>query len=161
MTVFAFPTHREGFGNVAVEAGAAELPVVTFNSTGAVDAVRNGVTGTVVPVGDTKALANAILRYLNDNDLRFSMDLPADAVREPTFDPSRFGKKWMLTFASYSIQTAAPSPWNALRKRVSPPSIPRLIVSTGKSDYDGAMHQSAKASQHDLVKFRSRITQRP
>ncbi len=70
MTVFAFPTHREGFGNVAVEAGAAGLPVVTFQATGAIDAVLDGVTGTVVPLGDSDALTAAILRYFNDNQLR-------------------------------------------------------------------------------------------
>ena len=70
MSVFAFPTHREGFGNVAVEAGAAELPVVTFRATGAIDAVQDGVTGTVVAIGDSPALAAALLRYLNDPELR-------------------------------------------------------------------------------------------
>jgi glycosyltransferase involved in cell wall biosynthesis len=70
MTVFAFPTHREGFGNVAVEASAAELPVVTFQATGAVDAVLDGITGAVVERGDVDALADAILRYLNDDQLR-------------------------------------------------------------------------------------------
>jgi glycosyltransferase involved in cell wall biosynthesis len=69
MTVFAFPTHREGFGNVAVEASAAELPVVTYRSTGAVDAVQDGITGTVVELRDVDALANAILRYFNDPQL--------------------------------------------------------------------------------------------
>jgi glycosyltransferase involved in cell wall biosynthesis len=69
MSVFAFPTYREGFGNVAVEAGAAELPVVTFNATGAVDAVTES-TGTIVELGNSNALAMAVLRYFNDEALR-------------------------------------------------------------------------------------------
>ena len=70
MSVFVFPTHRDGFGNVACEASAAELPVVTFRATGAVDAVAEGVSGTLVDVGDAKALAAAIVRYLDDPELR-------------------------------------------------------------------------------------------
>ena len=70
MNVFAFPTHREGFGNVAVEAAAAELPVVGFRVTGVVDAVQDGVTGTLVEFGDKDGFANALSRYLSDELLR-------------------------------------------------------------------------------------------
>lgn len=66
MDVLAFPTHREGFGEVALEAAAAGKPVVTTNATGAVDGVVDGVTGIVVPVGDATAMAAALLRIIND-----------------------------------------------------------------------------------------------
>ncbi|HEY2881563.1 MAG TPA: glycosyltransferase family 4 protein [Pirellulales bacterium] len=69
ITVMAFPTYREGFPTVVLEAGAAELPVVAFRATGAVDAVEDGVTGLIVPLGDRQALAEGLLRYLNDPEL--------------------------------------------------------------------------------------------
>jgi glycosyltransferase involved in cell wall biosynthesis len=68
--VFAFPTYREGFGLVAVEAAAMELPVVATRIPGVVEAVEDGVTGTLVPPRDAEALARAIRIYLNDPDLR-------------------------------------------------------------------------------------------
>jgi glycosyltransferase involved in cell wall biosynthesis len=70
MTVFAYPSYREGFPNAPMEAAAMGLPVVATQVAGCVDAVQDGVTGTLVPPRDPEALAAAIRRYLNDPALR-------------------------------------------------------------------------------------------
>lgn len=64
MSVLALPTYREGLGLVALEAAVAGIPTVTTDVTGARDAVQEGVTGWRVPVGDSAALANALLEAL-------------------------------------------------------------------------------------------------
>lgn len=69
MDVLAFPSHREGFPNVPLEAAAAGLPVVGARATGTVDALVDGETGKLVPVGDVAALADALDGYLADPDL--------------------------------------------------------------------------------------------
>ena len=69
MDVFAFPTHREGFGNVTLEAHAAGKPVVAARATGVMDAVIDGVSGVVVPVGDARALARALELVIRDRKL--------------------------------------------------------------------------------------------
>lgn len=70
MDVVALPTYREGFPNVPLETAAMGLPIVATRVTGCVDAVQDGVTGTLVPVRDAGALAAALRRYLNDPPLR-------------------------------------------------------------------------------------------
>ncbi|MFJ5231621.1 glycosyltransferase family 4 protein [Kitasatospora sp. NPDC088391] len=76
--VFAMPcrTRRggldvEGLGIVYLEASATGLPVVAGDSGGAPDAVREGVTGYVVPGKDgERQLAERLVRLLGDEGLR-------------------------------------------------------------------------------------------
>ncbi len=70
LSVLVLPTHREGFSNVTIEAAAMGVPVVSTAVTGVVDAVVDGVTGTLVPVRNASALADALRRYLLDEKLR-------------------------------------------------------------------------------------------
>lgn len=68
--IIVLPTYREGFPNVLLEAAAMAKPVVATLIPGCIDAVADGVTGTLVPPKDATALAGAIDRYLTDPELR-------------------------------------------------------------------------------------------
>ena len=56
----------EGFGLVFLEANACGVPVVAGISGGALDAVQNGVNGLTVDGEDVSAIAQAIVRILDD-----------------------------------------------------------------------------------------------
>ncbi|AEU35840.1 glycosyltransferase family 4 protein [Granulicella mallensis] len=73
MDIFVLPTHREGFPNTVLEAQAAGLPVVTTDATGAVDAIEDGITGVLTPVGDADKLAETLLSLLSDPSRMQSM----------------------------------------------------------------------------------------
>ena len=70
MDVLLFPTYREGFGNVSIEAQAVEVPVITSNATGAQDTVDDEQTGFIVDIGDYKAMANKTEILMNNEILR-------------------------------------------------------------------------------------------
>lgn len=65
-SLFVFPSLEDGFGMVVAEAMASGLPVIVTENTGAKDCVREGVDGTIVPIRDEEALAEA-MRYMYEN----------------------------------------------------------------------------------------------
>lgn len=64
--VFLLPSHMEGLPVAILEAMATGLPVITTPVGAIEDAIEDGVTGLLIPVGDTAALSDAILRLLNN-----------------------------------------------------------------------------------------------
>jgi glycosyltransferase involved in cell wall biosynthesis len=63
----------ESFGRVMAEAMAASLPVVAYRSGGAVDVVADQETGFLIPPGDLPAMCDALIRLIEDDDLRKRM----------------------------------------------------------------------------------------
>jgi lipopolysaccharide/colanic/teichoic acid biosynthesis glycosyltransferase/glycosyltransferase involved in cell wall biosynthesis len=87
MDVLALPTYREGFPGVPLEAQASAVPVVTTRATGAVDSIVDGVTGFLIPVGDSDALTGAVAKLLDDSELRRRMGNAGRERTERDFHP--------------------------------------------------------------------------
>jgi len=68
--LLVFPSVMEGWGLTVIEANACGTPVIAFNVPGLRDSIINGETGLLVPYGDIKALANAIIKVLSEDELR-------------------------------------------------------------------------------------------
>lgn len=66
--VFVMPSLQEAFGQTALEAMACGTPVVGFDVGGIPDIVQDGITGRLVPVGDSEALGLAIKEVLDAPD---------------------------------------------------------------------------------------------
>jgi glycosyltransferase involved in cell wall biosynthesis len=79
------PAEREGLGLALLEAAAAGVPVVACAAGGVPDVVEHGVTGVLVPVGDTAALRGAVLRLLAAPDERARLGAAARARAERRF----------------------------------------------------------------------------
>ncbi len=64
MDLFVLPSHREGIPRACMEAAAMELPVIATDIRGCREVVLDGQTGTLVPVRNAAALAEAIEEML-------------------------------------------------------------------------------------------------
>jgi glycosyltransferase involved in cell wall biosynthesis len=87
--VSVIPSLEEGFGIPAAEAMGCEVAVVASDAGGLPEVVENGVTGLVVPRGDSAALAKAIGSLLADPQRRRQMGQAGRARALRMFDWDR------------------------------------------------------------------------
>lgn len=66
-----FPSYREGFPNVVIEAGAMGLPSIVTNINGSREIIIEGDNGTIIPPKDAEALYKAMKRFVeNPEDVK-------------------------------------------------------------------------------------------
>lgn len=63
--VLVFPSYREGFPNVVLQAGAMELPAIVTDINGCNEIVTEGENGMIVPPKNSSALLQAMQRILD------------------------------------------------------------------------------------------------
>ena len=64
-----FPSYREGFPNVVMQAGAMGLPSIVSDINGCNEIVKEAINGLIVKPKDALSLKNAMMRLLEDPDL--------------------------------------------------------------------------------------------
>lgn len=64
-----FPSYREGFPNVVIEAGAMGLPSIVTDINGSREIIIEGKNGTIIPPQDSEALYQAMKVFVENNDL--------------------------------------------------------------------------------------------
>jgi glycosyltransferase involved in cell wall biosynthesis len=84
--IVAFPSYyREGVPKSLIEACAVGRPIVTTDSTGCRDTVIDGYNGFLVPIKDSKALAEKLEALINNRSLRMLMGKNSRKLAEENF----------------------------------------------------------------------------
>ena len=65
-----FPSYREGFPNVVLQAGAMNLPCIVTDINGSNEIISDGINGIIIPPKSNIELYEAMLVLVNDNVFR-------------------------------------------------------------------------------------------
>jgi glycosyltransferase involved in cell wall biosynthesis len=135
--VSALPSPKEGWGLTVVESNACGTPAVASRSPGLVDSVKDGESGLLVPHGDTRALADAILSILTDEDLR-----------------ERLGRGGLAWAQRFTWERCADEAWQVANAAVRGAPLPDFAPA-GAVDMSAAVLQGAPSLEGPRARPRS------
>lgn len=96
-----FPSYREGFPNVPMQAGCFHLPSIVTNINGCNEIIEHNKNGLIIPVKDAKALEVAMETLLTDTASYEKMKSIARNIIQERYDQKHF---WNLLLKEYQDQ---------------------------------------------------------
>jgi len=83
-----FPSYREGFPNVVLEAGAMGLPAIVTDINGSNEIIEHGKNGHIIPSKDEQSLLKAMTNFVEDQQLVLQMAKNARKVIAERYEQS-------------------------------------------------------------------------
>lgn len=84
--IFAFPSYyKEGLPKSLIEAAAIGRPIITTNSIGCKETVKDGWNGYLIPIKDSDALAEKLSTLIDNKELREEMGKNSRILAEKDF----------------------------------------------------------------------------
>ena len=83
-----FPSYREGFPNVVIEAGALDLPSIVTDINGSREIIVHGQNGIIVPPRNAQALLQAMTQFVQNPQATQAMALKARKMIASRFEKS-------------------------------------------------------------------------
>lgn len=100
----AFPSYREGFPNVPMQAGCFNLPSIVTDINGCNEIIEDGKNGLIIPVKNVKALKQAMEMLLTNSTLYLTLQANA---RQMIVDRYEQKYLWELLLKEYNDQLKA------------------------------------------------------
>lgn len=103
-SLLVMSSNYEGFGMVLVEAMSCGVPVISFDcKCGPKDIIQSGINGLLVPNGDIQALADAMMKVMEDEAYRKMLSLNARKVVD-TYSEQAVMSQWIRLFTSITAK---------------------------------------------------------
>lgn len=84
-----FPSYREGFPNVVMQAGAMGLPSIVSDINGCNEIIQNGENGWIVPVKDANSIKTAMQRMISDREYCLTLKQNARKMIAERYEQNR------------------------------------------------------------------------
>jgi glycosyltransferase involved in cell wall biosynthesis len=97
--IFVFPSYREGFPNVVMQACCLEVPCIVSDINGCNEIIEQNKTGIIVKPKDVESLYQAMLLLADDGVMRNEFGKKSRAFVKANFDQQYI---WQLLLAEYS-----------------------------------------------------------
>lgn len=88
-TVYVLPSYHEGTPKSVLEAMATGRPIVTTNAPGCRETVTDSVNGFLVPIKDTDALFNTVIKILDNKNLAQKFAIESRRIAEEKYDVNK------------------------------------------------------------------------
>lgn len=103
-SLLVMSSNYEGFGMVLVEAMSCGVPVISFDcKCGPKDIIQTGINGLLVPNGDIQALADAMMKVMEDEAYRKMLSQNARKVVD-TYSEQAVMSQWIRLFTSITAK---------------------------------------------------------
>lgn len=83
-----FPSYREGFPNVVMQAGAMELPSIVTDINGCNEIIVEGENGTIIPVKNIEAIKTAMQKMMNNKEFYLKLKENARPMIQSRYEQS-------------------------------------------------------------------------
>ncbi|WP_417558874.1 glycosyltransferase family 4 protein [Mesoflavibacter zeaxanthinifaciens] len=94
-----FPSYREGFPNVVMQAGAMGLPAIVSNINGCNEIIKDRENGVIIPVKNTAAIEEVMSQFLEDTEFVSELKLKARPLIVERYEQS---KVWSALLDEYN-----------------------------------------------------------
>lgn len=101
--IFVNPSYREGLPRTNIEAMAMSTPIITTDTPGCKNTVRDGIDGILVPFKDVESLTEAILTLIENKKLRDFMAVNARVRAENEFSLDKIIDRILYLYKSLII----------------------------------------------------------
>ena len=94
---FVFPSYREGFPNVLMQAGAMDLPCIATNINGCNEIIQDNINGFLIPPKNIDALVKAMKKIMNKK-LIIKLSKNCRLMIKEKYDQKFFWKKLLIEY---------------------------------------------------------------
>ncbi|MGB0879303.1 MAG: glycosyltransferase family 4 protein [Polaribacter sp.] len=101
--VLVFPSYREGFPNVVMQAGAMNLPSIVTNINGCNEIIEEGINGLIIPVKSVDSIYLAMKKILKNQTLKVNLQQHSRKIIKDRYEQRNLWEALLQEYKSLEL----------------------------------------------------------